>query len=407
MKTQERIRMNIVAITAEYNPFHNGHRYMLQQVRHQLGPDTAIVIIMSGAFVQRGEPAIVDKWTRAAWAIQNGADCVIELPLLYAISSAEQFAAGAVRLASNLGCTHLSCGVEKGSAEEFHTLARLASSISQPYHQHNGKTSGQHLTEALCHSVPAPLAQLLTTPNALLAMEYVKAIEQAGSSMTFLPIPRHDTHNDTTITTAVASASAIRQAIVAGTPLTSFSQVLPATVARDWEQILTKGIYTDYNRYGDFILYANRRAALQDLQSYAAFAEGLENRWYRILRQAPSWPEALKAIKTRRYSYRRLCRMGAYTALSVRQTDMDAAYATGPAYARILALNQHGAAIIKSAKKRLPVITKIRPSLQTLPERAKNMLSYDLAATDLQYLCRYAPSSRLGQQDYYQSPIVK
>jgi predicted nucleotidyltransferase len=398
--------MNIVAITAEYNPFHNGHRYMLHQVRRQLGPDTVLVILMSGSFVQRGEPALIDKWSRAYWAIQNGADCVIELPALYALSNAAAFASGAVRLAGALGCTHLACGVENGTAAEFQELARLALAAPEQKDKHRSVTSGQEMTAALEHAAAPELTRLLREPNALLATEYTKSIERFYPSMDFLPIHRQSCHNDTDITAAMPSASALRRTLAAGTPVSAIAQAVPAGTACDLDGLIAAGAYTDYDRYGDMILYANRLADPEKLRSLPAFAEGLENRWSRVLSQAPTWPAALAGLKTRRYSYSRLCRMGAYTVLAIRQADMDNAYRTGPAYGRVLALNRQGAAFIRKSKERFPIITKIRPALPHLPEAARNMLAYDLAATDIQYLCRHDETARLGRQDYYQSPKV-
>ena len=115
--------MEAVAIIAEFNPFHTGHAYLIRQVRRLSGTDAAIVVIMSGAFVQRGEPAFFDKWHRAAWAIEGGADAVIELPAVYALSSASGFALGGVTLAARLGCQSLACGVEAGTAEDFLSLS--------------------------------------------------------------------------------------------------------------------------------------------------------------------------------------------------------------------------------------------------------------------------------------------
>jgi hypothetical protein len=122
--------------------------------------------------------------------------------------------------------------------------------------------------------------------------------------------------------------------------------------------------------------------------------------------QAATWSDALQKLKTRRYSYSRLCRMGAYTLLSMTQQDMNAAYAAGPAYCRVLALNQRGAKVIKAAKNNVPIVTKIASTWPSLSAAAQSMLAYDLRATDIQYFCRHEAATRLGRQDYYCSPLM-
>ena len=166
--------MEAIAVIAEFNPFHTGHAYLLSEIRRQRPSDAAIIVLMSGAFVQRGEPALFDKWHRAAWAVGSGADAVFELPAVYALSSAAGFAAGGVRLASRLSCNSLACGVETGTANDFLRLAKTALSLSSG-ESIKTATAGRNQTEDLAKALPE-LASLLEQPNALLALEYAKAI---------------------------------------------------------------------------------------------------------------------------------------------------------------------------------------------------------------------------------------
>lgn len=397
--------MNAIAIIAEYNPFHTGHHYLIQQVRSQF-PHVPILIIMSGSFVQRGEPALFDKWHRAAWAVQCGADGVVELPTLYALSHAAEFAAGAVRLAAHLGCTHLACGVETGTASEFLALASAARTLTVPTVSAAGQSYGQCLSDTLQHLVPPPLAALVAQPNALLALEYMKAILSYAPSMQLFPVQRQNRHDSDCTTDTYISASALRRHITDTGTVSSLRSYIPAAIQQDMQQCIAQGHYTDYTRYADYILYANRLLAPQDLRRLAAFSEGLENRWHRCLSHAVSWREALTALKTRRYAYSRLCRMGAYTMLHILQTDMNEAYQYGPAYARILALSPAGAALIKQRKKVFPIITKVNKAFKTLPPYGQMMLRYDLRSTDMQALCSHHPAFRKGLADYYTSPSV-
>lgn len=138
-----------------------------------------------------------------------------------------------------------------------------------------------------------------------------------------------------------------------------------------------------------------------------AFSEGLENRWQRCLLQSTSWPEALDALKTKRYAYSRLRRMGAYTALAVSRADMEKAYLEGPQYGRVLALSPLGASVLKEAKKEIPIITRLRTGLNRLSPFGQRMIQYDMRSTDIQSLCFRSPSGRGGLKDYYASPSMK
>ena len=254
--------MHCVAIIAEFNPFHTGHVWLLKQLRQHFGPEAVLLIIMSGSFVQRGEPALFDKWQRATWAVQNGADCVIELPAVFVLSSATGFARGGVELAVRLGCTHLACGVESGTADDFQALAREALNIDPI---HSERTFGQNVSEALASTVPSA-ASLLQSPNNLLAFEYVKALLAKGRPLNFYPVLRQHSHNDITLGGSFASASALRHCLSAGQPDNLTETYLPNQERMDIKTLLSQGRYTDYNRYGECILLQNRLLTLLTAQ---------------------------------------------------------------------------------------------------------------------------------------------
>lgn len=397
--------MESLAIIAEFNPFHTGHARLIRQVRQAAGPEAAIVIIMSGAFVQRGEPAFFDKWHRAAWAIDGGADVVIELPAVYALSSAAGFAQGGVTLAARLGCQALACGVEGGTAADFLSLARRSEGLTACLKAAKKSSAGQQLTDALMAAAPDE-ARLLQQPNALLAFEYARAMLKQEQPLTFLPLPRQGRHGDTGLGAAFASASALRQAMTDhpgdGKPYISY---IVERVRPSLQDQLTLGAFTDYRRYGDFVAGQNRLLTPDQLRRLPAFTEGLENRWYRAFAEAGDYNQALKLIKTRRYAYSRLCRMGAYTLLQPSRDLMDCSYEAGPQYARLLALNSRGAAFLKGAKGQLPVVTKVHSDAPGLSPLGQEQLKLDLKASDIQSFCFSKESQRKGRQDYYHSPF--
>ena len=397
--------MESVAIIAEFNPFHTGHAYLIRQVRQLSGPDTAIVVIMSGAFVQRGEPAFFDKWHRAAWAIAGGADAVIELPAVYALSSASGFALGGVALAARLGCQALACGVENGTAGDFLTLARRADELEAVPETAKKVSAGQARTDILMAAAPDE-ARLLEQPNALLAFEYARAILRQEQALTFLPLPRQGRHGDVRLGAPFASASALRQAMAAHQDGASpyISYILESS-RPSLQKLLRHGAFTDYGRYGDFVASQNRLLTPDQLRRLPAFTEGLENRWHRAFMESGSCPQALKTIKTRRYAYSRLCRMGAYTLLQPSRDLMDCSYEAGPQYARLLALNERGATFLKGVKGQFPVVTKVRSDAASLSPLGQEQLKLDLRASDIQFFCFTKEDQRQGHQDYYHSPL--
>lgn len=399
----EEYGMKRIAVIAEFNPFHTGHAWLLSQVRQQAGPQSLIVVIMSGSFVQRGEPALFDKWHRAAWAVEGGADLVFELPAVYSLSSADGFALGGVWLASRLGCSHLACGVERGTADDFYALARAAQDI-RPCR--GRETAGRRQTIALAARIREQTASLLDQPNALLAASYAKAIVQQDLSLQFWPILRQGNHHDPSLAHSFASASALRQDIIQTGRCQHLHRYLTPQAREDMAALLSQGAYTDYDRYGDFILFQNRLLTPEMLRQLPAFNEGLENRWHRCMQDSVTYKEALAAIKTRRYAYSRLCRMGAYTLLSPSRSLMDQSYQLGPQYARLLALSQKVSPYIKEIKKELPVITRITAA-DSLSPLGRKQLALDLRCTDMQYYCFHGTQARLSRQDYYQSPRIR
>ena len=399
----EEYGMKRIAVIAEFNPFHTGHAWLLSQVRQQAGPQSLIVVIMSGSFVQRGEPALFDKWHRAAWAVEGGADLVFELPAVYSLSSADGFALGGVWLASRLGCSHLACGVERGTADDFYALARAAQDI-RPCR--GRETAGRRQTIALASRIREQTASLLDQPNALLAASYAKAIVQQDLSLQFWPILRQGSHHDPSLAHSFASASALRQDIIQTGRCQHLHRYLTPQAREDMAALLSQGAYTDYDRYGDFILFQNRLLTPEMLRQLPAFNEGLENRWHRCMQDSVTYKEALAAIKTRRYAYSRLCRMGAYTLLSPGRSLMDQSYQLGPQYARLLALSQKVSPYIKEIKKELPVITRITAA-DSLSPLGRKQLALDLRCTDMQYYCFHGTQTRLSRQDYYQSPRIR
>lgn len=397
--------MKHIGLIAEFNPLHTGHAYILQKIRDRYGSEAVITVIMSGAFVQRGEPALFDKFDRASFALACGADTVFELPAAYALSHADDFASGAVRLAASLGIDTLVCGSEKGTGPEFMEIVKLwrtekAQDLITAYTKKH-IPYGTAVTTALSE-LDKQAALLLTTPNALLAFTYAKAVQKHSPSMRLDIVRRH--MSDTALYTA---GSSIRKAVAAGAPPDGYLPYIPPAIAAAVRERIRNGAYTDYGRYEELVLYRGRTAAPGRLKTVAAFTEGLNNRWHLVMSEASSLTEGLERLKTKRYMYSRLCRMAACTVLEVDRADMNEWLESGPAYGRLLGANKKGRTLLKKFRngKTPQIITKTADAVLT--GAAAKMLALDIRAADIQHLCFHNKEARKGRTDYKQMPVIR
>lgn len=390
----------LIGIIAEYNPFHLGHAAQLAALR-QAHPDARIVVAVSGSFVQRGLPAAIDKWTRAAWAVRAGADLVIELPVLSVLRSAEHFAAGGVRLLLALGIDILACGMEDPADID---LLRLAPSDERiRAHLAAGCTYGEARTRALAELDPRAAA-LSRRPNNLLAGYYLRTLAAASADVSVLPLPRTTTH------TAAArlslplpdedlpvSATAVRTALAQGQLL---RDLLPADVART---LADSPHRTDLRRYELLALADLRRFTPSLAATRADFSEGLEHRWY-AARHANTLPAFWDAVRTKRIPLSRLRRLTAQLLLGFAADDLARHDAAGAAWIRPLAMTSAGAGILRRAA--VPVIAKTADAPALLAPDTLRRFAYDLTATDLAALTAIDETARTGGQDYTRHPVI-
>ena len=349
----------IYAVISEFNPFHNGHRYLLNSL--PLTDTDYTVCLMSGSFVQRGEPAAYDKWARAEAACKNGADLVLELPLPYALSDGDRFAAKGVELAAALGLpVTLAFGTECEDLDGLTRLAALSEEELSPLikeHLERGLSYGAARQAAIAALLPADSA-LLQTPNNLLACGYIRACLRRG--LPYLGIKRTSAHDGDPLGT-YASASFIR-----ANPNT-FGQYCPCP----------QGARLDQTRYESGLrsLLAVRTAA--DLQGYANISEGLENRILTALQQTSGVQDLYDHIKTKRYSHAKLRRAVMSGALGIPAGLPDA-----PApYLRVLSFGERGKALLRElrAHAALPICQSGRECEQANPA----FFALERFATDL------------------------
>ena len=397
--------MNICGIVAEYNPFHAGHRYHIEKTREQLGTDTAVVCAMSGSFVQRGEAAAFSKNARAEAAVKCGADLVLELPLPWALSSAEGFARGAVGLLAATGVvTHLSFGSESGDLTEL----QKAEEILRKPEIHDlfaAELAGGHSFAVARQAAAEKLArrrmEVFSSPNNILAIEYLKAIHSYDLPLTPVTVVRAGAGHDSVEENAMPSASYLREKLAAGESIDGF---LPEAAA----EVLGRETEAGRGPVTPAVLETAMLSRLRMLPK-EAFAnlpdagEGLHNRLYRAVRSESSMAGILEAAKTKRYAMSRLRRMLCCAALGVTVQDSRGI----PPYLRVLAANERGLAILREMQEKatVPVITK-PAEIRALDVQAQHIFELESAATDLFVLGFSAAEERTADRDWRLSPVI-
>ena len=396
--------MKAIGIICEYNPFHNGHAYQLHTLSTNY-PDALRVAIMSGSFVQRGEPAYFSKFDRARWAIYGGADVVIELPTIYSLGSAELFCTGAVRLMKALHIHSISFGSELDDNAILHAAAEFLNTPhgQEAIQQHikTGVSYGTALRQVIAKHVPK--GDLINdAPNSLLGLEYIRAAQRYFSNLMVIPITRQSSHHSSTLSQGqdFPSGTALRKALVEGTTIDAY---VPHTIIDDMHRVIVHGAYTDYERYNDILHGINRLLSTVELETYGDFTEGIEHRWHKAM-QHVNWTHALDEIKTKRYTYARLRRMVAYTALQITKPILQESHILGPQYARLLAFNQRGRTWLKNNTPSIPLIQKWAKAPSMVSDFGKQLLAIDTKATDLQTYSFKSTHMRTGHEDFRYSP---
>ncbi|MBR5774360.1 MAG: nucleotidyltransferase family protein, partial [Clostridia bacterium] len=352
--------MKIAGVVTEYNPFHNGHRYQIEQMRKN--GVTHTVAVMSGNFVQRGEFAIASKWLRARAAVMNGIDLVIELPSPYALSSAQGFAQSAVYILNALGCVdELYFGCECGDVEAIKRVsaAMLCDDFSQKLSLSisDGISYPSAVESAVCKILGEGYNGELKMPNNLLAIEYVNALSRMGSAIEPRAVERIGVEHDSEGSSgAFMSASAIRQSLV-NQGVNEVGGFVPEGALELMKAEAEKGRFPcDYCKLELAFLTKLRGLGIDDFRAIPDVSEGLENRIFDAVRSGKSVNEITEKIKTKRYTHSRIRRIILRSFLGL-TADFNA---SPPPYARILALSENGREIVKKAKAvaSIPIITK-------------------------------------------------
>ena len=332
--------MQTVGVICEYNPFHLGHARQLSLIRQQLEPETAIVCLMSGNYVQRGEPAIFDKRVRAQAAVEAGASLVLELPVTYALRSAEGFAAGGVHILSQLRCGFLSFGCESGDGAAIFRAAEVSCSVEFEQALHARIQTGLSYAAARQRALEAlgQDGQLLTRPNDILAFEYCRAILTQNSHIHPLAVLRPGDYHADAPDAEHPSATAVRQLILSGG---DWRQYVPA--ACTYENAVPHALL-----WGEKALLARLRGMEQaDWVQAAHGSEGLWSKVWKAVQAQPDYERVLEASKSKRYPRTRLQRLLLCAYLGI---DTQTLLREAP-YVRVLAFDEKGRALLREMRK--------------------------------------------------------
>jgi len=338
---------------------------------------------MSGNFIQRGEPALLNKFTRADIAIKNGIDLVIELPLYYSVSTAENFAFGAIKLLNECGIDFLSFGAENSNLDKLKSIANLLSSEPESYSTELKKQleTGISYPQARSNAVSKVLGisnNILNKPNNILSIEYLKAINSINPNIEPLLIDRVDSgYHDTDSNTNILSATGIREKLKNNDDIDLY---VPESTLKE----LNSPVFTE-----DFegnIMYALRKMSLENIEDLPDVTEGLENRILYALSGSKSLNELIDNIKTKRYPLTRIKRILIAALLDMSKINLTTFNKFGgPQYIRVLSFNEKGRELLSKISKTssLPIVTSVNKFLEKATEIQKEMLLSDILATNV------------------------
>ena len=352
------MNMKITGVVAEYNPFHAGHEYQLKMARELSGCD-CLAVVMSGNYVQRGEPAIIDKFKRAESAIYGGADIVIELPMPFSCQNAEMFAFAAINELSKLHVDSISFGCENDNVKLLEQIAQLQLlpefNNSIKIEMKKGLSYPNAMSNAL-KSVLGNEAEAVYSPNNVLAIEYIKSAIKLNMNLDYYPVKRLGmNHNDTEISGPFHSASDIRKTIMDG----SYNKLnLTQKSIEMIEKFYTEHKnYNTLNNYLDYLYY--KIINTEDLKSIFEIKEGIENKILSQVYKHENIDDLIMSLKSKRYTYSKLRRSLLNILLDIKFVDIIKIMSTNSGYIKVLSFNNNGRKAIKYAtSKEIKVINR-------------------------------------------------
>lgn len=372
--------MNFCGVICEFNPFHNGHNYIINEAKKATGAE--IVCLMSGNFVQRGTPAITSKFERAKHAISAGANTVLELPTVFACSNAENFATGAIKIFKALGIKQIAFGIEKASLEILKQIAKLKQENSERFQTafKNEIQNGINFNTALKRSIASTLKddsviEILNKPNNILAIEYLTAILKLDANITPIAIERcDDGFESKTPNKEFLSASAIRELINNGS---DYEKYIPNFA--NLEEIFNN---SHLSTFETLALLKIRQTPAKDLEKCYDYTEGIEYRIKEMADKLSSLEDVKQAVATPRYRLPRVNKLLLYPLLNITKQVVKTALESKPAV-KVLAINKNNVELLKSYNKRKISLVTTNKEYEALSNAQKQVIQIDIDATNI------------------------
>ncbi|WAA10616.1 nucleotidyltransferase [Fervidibacillus albus] len=400
--------MKCAGIVVEYNPFHNGHLYHLRKTVEKSGAD-CIIAVMSGNFLQRGEPALVSKFSRTKMALKAGVDLVVELPYAFATQKAETFAFGSVQTLTNLGSQFICFGSESGSIHSFYRTIQFIDENQEEFNRHvqNLMKTGVSYPKACSnafHSLnPSEEMIDLSKPNNILGYQYIRAIEKQNRSIIPLTIKRiqSDYHENELSPQGISSATSIRKSLFSNSQLSIEGQVPNST----WDELLRfkeeYGTFANWERFWPFLQYRLMNSRPDELRTIYEVEEGLEHRLIANAKEASSFQSFMEKVKTKRYTWTRLQRVCTHILTNASKEEVETG-AEKIKYVRILGFNERGREYLRKNKKSfpIPIVSKISSGIEgtmNLDIKASRMYAFGFDGHARQKLIR---------QEFAQPPLI-
>ena len=394
----------VLGIIAEYNPFHNGHLYHIAKSKEETGAQYVVAVI-SGNFVQRGNTSIVNKWVKTRMALLNGVDLVIELPTVYSLSSAENFAEGAIKILNSLGIVDtISFGMEAKDISTLNNIANVLYTEPKEYVTmltHELK-KGNSFPKARENALMMYLndikryANVMAGSNNILWIEYLKALKKTKSTITPIGIKREKVlYNDKYIVDEFASATAIRKMLMTK-ELNDIRKVMPRSSYLLLGEELKDGHYViDISRFEREILYTLRKMTVQEIANLPDVSEGLENSIKNAADSCNTLDELINIVKTKRFTQTRIQRILIYSLLGITKKQMETSKKITP-YVRVLGFDNKGKELISemmNINPKLNVVTSVKKYIDTVASKnLKEMIETDILATNVYTLGYYSDS---------------
>ena len=395
----------VLGIIAEYNPFHNGHLYHLKESKKATGAEYTVAII-SGNFTQRGSTSIIDKWKKTEMALQNGVDLIIELPVLYSISSSENFAEGSIKILNSLGIIDfLSFGSETSDIKILNNFANILYDEPKEYKKilSNYLDTGLSFPKARENALLEYIKNfedvntnfdnyknILSSPNNILGIEYLKALKKYKSSIKHVCIKRSIADynsSDISINTSIASATAIRE-LIKNKNFNTIKTVIPEKSYSILADCINSGcIIPDLNCFEKEIIYVLRKMSIKEIANLPDVSEGLEFLIKKAVNSCNTLTELLNTIKSKRYTITRLQRILLYALLDISKKDMKLSKEVDSPYIRVLGFNDNGKKLISKIMDKnpnQPLITSVKKFVDNNSNTSlQTMLNKDIFATNI------------------------